>query len=452
MSLDTLRALPSVHQLLEDEPASGLIAEHGRPLVRFAIQRVLDEERERRASSEPERRWARIAETIENLRRPRLRPVINATGVILHTNLGRAPLAAPAAEAAARIAGRYSTLEFDPQTGRRGKRHDLVADSLRYLTGAPAAAVVNNCAAAVLLMLTALARGKEVIVARGELVEIGGGFRMPEIMRLSGARLVEVGTTNRTRAEDYAAAITPKTAAIMKVHASNFQVVGFTESVELRPLAALAHQHQVLLLHDLGSGSLLETTPYGLAAEPRIQDSLESGVDLLAASADKMLGGPQAGLLLGRTELVERVMKHPLARAVRVDKLTIAALTATLDLYLTEAFAEIPIWEMLGASPESVAGRARAWQSRLAELGVVVEVAPGESAVGGGSLPGERLPTSLLVITPARGTAADLLRRLREHEPPVIGRIEQERVLLDPRTVLAGEDDQVLDAVAQAVS
>ena len=452
MSLDTLRALPSVHQLLEDEPASGLIAEHGRPLVRFAIQRVLDEERERRASSEPERRWARIAETIENLRRPRLRPVINATGVILHTNLGRAPLAAPAAEAAARIAGRYSTLEFDPQTGRRGRRHDLVADSLRYLTGAPAAAVVNNCAAAVLLMLTALARRKEVIVARGELVEIGGGFRMPEIMRLSGARLVEVGTTNRTRAEDYAAAITPKTAAIMKVHASNFQVVGFTESVELRPLAALAHQHQVLLLHDLGSGSLLETTPYGLAAEPRIQDSLELGVDLLAASADKMLGGPQAGLLLGRTELVERVMKHPLARAVRVDKLTIAALTATLDLYLTEAFAEIPIWEMLGASPESVAGRARAWQSRLAELGVVVEVAPGESAVGGGSLPGERLPTSLLVITPARGTAAELLRRLREHEPPVIGRIDQERVLLDPRTVLAGEGDQVLDAVARALS
>jgi L-seryl-tRNA(Ser) seleniumtransferase len=452
LSLDTLRALPSVHQLLEDGPALELIAEHGRPLVRFAIQRVLDEERERRASSEPERRWARIAETIENLRRPRLRPVINATGVILHTNLGRAPLAAPAAEAAARIAGRYSTLEFDPQSGRRGKRHDLVADSLRYLTGAPAAAVVNNCAAAVLLMLTALARGKEVIVARGELVEIGGGFRMPEIMRLSGARLVEVGTTNRTRAEDYAAAITPKTAAIMKVHASNFQVVGFTESVELRPLAALAHQHQVLLLHDLGSGSLLETTPYGLAAEPRIQDSLESGVDLLAASADKMLGGPQAGLLLGRSELVERVMKHPLARAVRVDKLTIAALTATLDLYLTEAFAEIPIWEMLGASPESVAVRARAWQSRLAELGVAVDVAPGESAVGGGSLPGERLPTSLLVITPARGTAADLLRRLREHEPPVIGRIDQERVLLDPRAVLAGEDDHVIDAVARAVS
>lgn len=429
-----------------------MIAAHGRPLVRFAIQRVLDEERQVGAASEPERRWARIEATIENLRRPRLRPVINATGVILHTNLGRAPLAAPAAEAAARIAGRYSTLEFDPQSGRRGKRHDLVADSLRYLTGAASAAVVNNCAAAVLLMLTALARGKEVIVARGELVEIGGGFRMPEIMRLSGARLVEVGTTNRTRAEDYAAAITPKTAAIMKVHASNFQVVGFTESVELKPLAALARQRQVLLLHDLGSGSLLETTAYGLAVEPQIQDSLQSGVDLVAASADKMLGGPQAGLLLGRTELIDRVMKHPLARAVRVDKLTIAALTATLDLYLTEAFGEIPIWEMMAASPESVAGRAHAWQSRLAELGVVADVAPGESAVGGGSLPGERLPTSVLLIRPARGSAADLLRRLRDHEPPVIGRIEQERVLLDPRTVLADEDDQLVDAIARALS
>jgi len=452
LTLDTLRALPSVHRLLEEEPATGLIRAHGRPLVRLAVQRVLDEERRGGAKAEPQARWARIEATIRGLRQPRLRPVVNATGVILHTNLGRAPLAAAAAEAAARIAGRYSTLEFDPQTGRRGKRHDLVAQTLSYLTGAQSAAVVNNCAAAVLLMLTALARGKEVMVARGELVEIGGGFRMPEIMRLSGARMVEVGTTNRTRAEDYAAAITAKTVAIMKVHASNFQVVGFTESVELKPLASLARQRHLLLLHDLGSGSLVETAAYGLAEEPRIQDSLQSGVDLVAASADKMLGGPQAGLLLGRTELVERVMKHPLARAVRVDKLTIAALTATLDLYLTQSFRELPVWEMMAATPASVASRARAWQSRLSELGAVVDVAPGESAVGGGSLPGERLPTSLVVITPPRGSAADLLRRLREHEPPVIGRIEQERVLLDPRTVLAGEDDLVVDAVARALS
>jgi len=450
--MDALRALPSVHQLLEEEPATTLIAAHGRPLVRFAVQRVLEDERRRASTDTSHDRWARVEATIQGLRRPRLRPVINATGVILHTNLGRAPLAAAAAEATARIAGRYSTLEFDPQTGRRGRRHDLVADTLRYLTGAQSAAVVNNCAAAVLLMLTALARGKEVIVARGELVEIGGGFRMPEVMRLSGARMVEVGTTNRTRIEDYASAITPKTAAIMKVHASNFQVVGFTESVELKPLAAITRQHQLLLLHDLGSGALLDTTAVGLAAEPRIQDSLLSGVDLLASSADKLLGGPQAGLLLGRSDLVERVMKHPLARAVRVDKLTTAALAATLDLYLTQSLAEVPIWGMLRASTESLRSRAQAWLRRLAELGVVAEVTAAESTVGGGSLPGERLPTSVLAITPLRGGATELLRRLREHEPPVIGRIADERVLLDPRTVLPDEDDVVVDAVAGALS
>jgi len=429
-----------------------LIAAHGRPLVRFAVQRVLEEERRRAATNTSHARWARVEATIQGLRRSRLRPVVNATGVILHTNLGRAPLAAAAADATAGIAGRYSTLEFDPLTGRRGRRHDLLGELLRYLTGAEATAVVNNCAAAVLLMLTALAKGKEVIVARGELVEIGGGFRMPEVMRLSGARMVEVGTTNRTRAEDYAAAVTPKTVAIMKVHASNFQVVGFTESVELKPLAAIARQHQLLLLHDLGSGALLDTTAFGLAAEPRIQDSLLADVDLVASSADKLLGGPQAGLLFGRADLVERVMKHPLARAVRVDKLTIAALAATLDLYLTQSFGDVPIWTMLSTSLDSVRSRAQAWQSRLAELGVAVELAAAESTVGGGSLPGERLPTTVVVITPRQGGATDLLRRLREHEPPVIGRIVEERVLLDPRTVLPDEDDVVVDAVAGALS
>jgi L-seryl-tRNA(Ser) seleniumtransferase len=447
----TLRALPSVHQLLEEEPAVAMIAQHGRPLVLFAVQQVLDEERRRGIVAESATRWSAIESAIAALRRPRLRPVVNATGVILHTNLGRAPLAAAAAEAAAAIAGRYSTLEFDTQTGRRGRRHDLAADVLRHLSGAEAAAVVNNCAAAVLLMLTALAKGKEVIVARGELVEIGGGFRMPDVMRLSGARLVEVGTTNRTRTEDYAAAITPRTAAIMKVHASNFQVIGFTQSVELKNLAAIARQHQLLLLHDLGSGALLETAAYGLADEPRIQDSLASGADLVACSADKLLGGPQAGLLLGRAALVDRVMKHPLARAVRVDKMTLAALIATLDLYLTQSVADLPIWDMLGASAESIAARARAWQSRLMERGALVEVVAAESTVGGGSLPGERLATTALAITPRRGGATELLRRLREHEPPVIGRIVEERVLLDPRTVLPGEDDVIVDAVVAAL-
>jgi L-seryl-tRNA(Ser) seleniumtransferase len=416
------------------------------------VQRALDEERTRGTVAAPAARLTRIDALVGELRRPRLRPVINATGVVLHTNLGRAPMAVAASQAAAAIAGRYSTLEFDPRSGRRGRRHDLVADALRYLTGAEAAAVVNNCAAAVLLMLTALAKGKEVIVGRGELVEIGGGFRMPDVMRLSGARLVEVGTTNRTRPDDYAAAVTPKTVAIMKVHASNFQVVGFTESVEIEALARVAREHRLLLLHDLGSGSLLDTSAYGLAAEPRIQDSLQAGTDLLACSGDKLLGGPQAGLLLGRTEVVDKVMKHPLARAVRVDKLTLAALTATLDLYLTQSLDELPVWNMLSASTKAIAERAQSWQRRLLERGVVVEVIPTESTVGGGSLPGERLPTSALAISPHPGGAADLLRRLREHEPPVIGRIEQDRVLLDPRTVLPDEDDALLDAVVAALA
>jgi L-seryl-tRNA(Ser) seleniumtransferase len=429
-----------------------MVALHGRALVLFAVQRAVDEERTSGTIAEPAARLARIDALVRELRRPRLRPVINATGVVLHTNLGRAPLAAAAAQAAAAIAGRYSTLEFDPRSGRRGRRHDLLAETLRYLTGAEAAAVVNNCAAAVLLMLTALAKGKEVIVGRGELVEIGGGFRMPDVMRLSGARLVEVGTTNRTRPEDYAAAITPKTVAILKVHASNFQVVGFTETVEIDALVGIARQHRVLLLHDLGSGSLLDTTAYGLAVEPRIQDSLRAGTDLLACSGDKLLGGPQAGLLLGRTELVEKVMKHPLARAVRIDKLTLAALTATLDLYLTQSVGELPIWNMLGASADAIADRAKTWQRQLMERGITVEVVPAESTVGGGSLPGERLPTTALAIMPRPGRAADLLRRLREHEPPVIGRIEQDRVLLDPRTVLPDEDDALLDAVVAALA
>jgi len=450
--MDALRALPSVHQVLEQVEAQALINVHGRALVLFAVQRALDEERLGGTIAQPAARMARIETLVRELRQPRLRPVINATGVVLHTNLGRAPLSAPAAQAAALIAGRYSTLEFDPRTGRRGRRHDLVADLLRYLTGAEAAAVVNNCAAAVLLMLTALAKGKEVIVGRGELVEIGGGFRMPDVMRLSGARLVEVGTTNRTRPEDYTGAITPKTAAILKVHASNFQVVGFTENVEVEALARVARQHGVLLLHDLGSGSLVDTAAYGLAAEPRIQDSLRAGTDLLACSGDKLLGGPQAGLLLGRDELVDKVMKHPLARAVRVDKLTLAALTATLDLYLTQSVAALPIWIMLGASADAMAARALTWQRRLLERGIEVEVVPAESTVGGGSLPGERLPTTALALTPRPGRAADLLRRLREHEPPVIGRIEQERVLLDPRTVLPDEDDALLDAVVAALA
>jgi len=450
--MTTLRALPSVHQLLEEPAAGLLIRRHGRSLVLFAVQAVLERERQAGRVDDAPTRWQGVAASIEDLREPRLRPCINGTGVILHTNLGRAPLAEAAATAAGEIARGYATLELDIESGKRGLRHDAVSVLLAHLTGAESAAVVNNCAAATLLMLSALARGREVIVSRGELVEIGGAFRMPEIMRLSGARMVEVGTTNRTRVADYEAAITPRTAAILKVHASNFQVVGFTESADLHSLAVLAHARGTLLLEDLGSGALLDTAPFGLAPEPRIQESIAVGADLVACSADKMLGGPQAGLLIGRSAIVDRVLKHPLARAVRVDKMTLAALAATLDIYLTQAAESLPVWRMIALRPEALAARATAWKSRLEEQGVRVALKAGESQVGGGSLPGERLPTTLLSITGPKASASGLVARLRRGATPVIARIEAGQVVLDPRTVLPGEDDALLEAVRAAVS
>jgi L-seryl-tRNA(Ser) seleniumtransferase len=446
-----LRALPSVSRLLEEAPAD-LMRSHGRALVLFAIQEVLRRERETASISDASQRWRSVEATIQALRQPALRACINATGVILHTNLGRAPLAAEAAQAAARIGSGYATLEMDPGSGRRGLRHDAVAPVLTYLTGAESAAVVNNGAAATLLMLTALTRGREVIVSRGELVEIGGAFRMPEIMRLSGSRMVEVGTTNRTRLKDYESAVSPKTAAILKVHTSNFQVVGFTESAGLKELAGLAAQHGILLLEDLGSGALLDTTAYGLTPEPRVQESIAAGVDLVACSADKLLGGPQAGLLLGRSTLIGSLLKHPLARAVRVDKMTLAALLATLDLYLTQTYTSLPVWRMIALNPQKIAERAAVWQSRLQEEGVVVELEPGESTVGGGSLPGERLPTTLLALKLPKSRAGAVLDALRAQPIPVIARVHDGRVVLDPRTVLDGEDDALLAAVRTAAS
>ncbi len=447
--MDTLSSLPSVHELLEDDRGRRLIAEHGRPLALFAVQRTLQQERDGPVLDDAGR-WARIHSAVLELRTPRLRPVINATGVILHTNLGRAPLAKPAAAAAARVATGYSNLELDLRSGKRGSRHDAVAQILCQLTGAPAAAVVNNGAAATLLMLAALTKGREVVVSRGELIEIGGAFRMPDIMRLSGARMVEVGTTNRTHLQDYAEAITPRTAALLSVHPSNFQVVGFTERPDLASLAKLARQQNVLLLYDLGSGALRESRGHGLAHEPLISEGLEAGADLVVCSGDKLLGGPQAGLLFGRADLIAKSLKHPLARAVRVDKLTIAALAATLDLYLTGRGEQVPVWQMIGADPQELAGRVRRWADRLAGAGVPVELRSGQSAVGGGSLPGETLPTTLLVMTAERPRPQQLLDRLRLQERSVIARIENDRVVLDPRTVLPDEDEPLIEAVIAA--
>jgi L-seryl-tRNA(Ser) seleniumtransferase len=343
----------------------------------------------------------------------------------------------------AAVSAGYSNLEFDLEEGRRGSRHAHVEPLLCAATGAEAGLVVNNNAAAIFLVLSSFAAGREVIVSRGQAVEIGGGFRIPDVLRQSGAALVEVGTTNRTYVEDYTAAIGERTAAILRVHSSNFRVIGFTHEAEPGELAALAHRHGLLLVDDLGSGCLLDTRAFGLAAEPRVQESLAAGADLVCFSGDKLLGGPQAGLIAGRAPLIAQLKRHPLARALRLDKATIAALNATLLHYVREeAPTEVPVWRMIATPLADLERRARAWAGAL---GASASVQPGESAVGGGSLPGATLPTCLLALASPDPTA--LAAVLRAQHPPVIARIERDLVLLDPRTVDPEQDNQLVEAV-----
>jgi L-seryl-tRNA(Ser) seleniumtransferase len=406
-----------------------------------AIREQLVAERSATAVGDADR-LALVEGRLRDWTAPSLRRVINASGVVIHTNLGRAPLARSAVAAVAQVAEGYSNLELELAGGKRGERAAHVAPLLQRLTGAPAALVVNNNAGAVLLMLTAFGRGKEVIVSRGEQVEIGGSFRMPDVMRLSGARMVEVGTTNRTRAGDYEEAITPRTAALLRVHTSNFRVTGFTESPSLAELDQVAHRHGLLLLDDLGSGSLL-----GIAEEPSVVESLKHA-DLVAFSGDKLLGGPQAGILLGSADLVQKLAKHPLARALRVDKLALAALQATLrEWLLGRASGSVPVERMLSLPPAELRRRAAWWIVKLGDREIAAELLEGESAAGGGSLPGHGLPTTLVALP---GPASKLLRALREGEPPVLARISADRCCLDPRTVLQGEDEQLFDAVERA--
>jgi L-seryl-tRNA(Ser) seleniumtransferase len=375
---------------------------------------------------------------------PSLRPVINATGVIIHTNLGRAPLSAAAQEAIREVAAQYNTLEFDLESGKRGSRLRHASELLAILTGGEAALVVNNTAAALVLLLSALALGKEVIISRGQLVEIGGGFRVPEVMEQSGAKLVEVGATNRTRPADYVKAITPNTALLMRAHASNFKQIGFVEQVDLGEMATIAHAHGLLLVDDLGSGALLDTTVYGLEHEPTVQESIAAGADLVTFSGDKLLGAPQAGILVGKKDLIDLLKAHPLARAVRADKLCLAGLVATLDHYRRgEAERTVPIWRMVAMPMDALRATATRWAEAVG--GTVVE---GQSAVGGGSLPGETLPTCLLVldVPSVDGFAA----RLRAGVTPIIARISEGRVLFDPRTVLDGQEDALLAGIRAA--
>lgn len=446
----TLRDLPSVERLLQTSSAADLITDFGRPLTLQAIRHSLDEARlqiqQGRPAPDPGTLLSQAGQALHSWLTPSLRPVINATGVIIHTNLGRAPLSRAARQAVAEAAG-FNTLEFDLGRGVRGSRHQHAEDLLRRLTGAEAALVVNNNAAAVLLCLTALAKGKQVVISRSQLVEIGGGFRIPDVMKQSGARLAEVGTTNRTHLTDYEAALNDRVALILRAHHSNFKIVGFATEPTLAELAELGRRHGIPVADDLGSGALLDTSVFGLGHEPTVQESLQAGAAVVCFSGDKLLGGPQAGIALGEQKSIERMRRHPLARAVRPDKLCLAGLCATLNHYLRdEAVREIPVWQMIAASAETLHTRAEAWRARVG----TGEIQPGLSTVGGGSLPEETLPTWLWTV--AARSPNTLARRLRQGRPPVIARIENDRVALDPRTVLPDEEETLLQALETAMT
>ncbi len=443
-----LQRLPAVGAILQAPEVASLVRALGRPVVVQAARRVLEAARDeiRRGHPTPEVAPAAVALEATRLARPSLRPVINATGVLLHTNLGRAPLAPAALQAVDAAARGYSTLELDLATGERGSRHDHTAPLVAEVLGAEAGMAVNNCAAAVLLMLSALCRGGEVIISRGELVEIGGGFRVPDVLRESGAALVEVGTTNKVRVSDYAAAITERTRAILVVHRSNFALVGFTAQPTVAELAELAHARGLPLLADVGSGLLLEHDAVPVAREePRAADWLAAGADLVAISGDKLLGGPQAGLIAGRRALVERLRAHPLARAVRADKLCLAALEATLRLYRDGRAHEIPAVAMM----QEPLGPVRARADALAEAlrGVVrVDVRADQAVVGGGALPLARLPTAVVCVGEP-SDARHLADTLRAHDPPVITRVVDDRMAVDCRTVQSAEVSVIVAAI-----
>lgn len=445
-----LRQLPSVDRLLQTPEGQEWIAAFGHDLTAKAIREALDEARGRVLAGEETPPATSVLATaharLERMVTPTLQRVINATGVVIHTNLGRALLSRAARDAMERAARGYTNLEFDLEAGVRGSRYVHAVGLLKRLTGAEDALVVNNNAGAVLLALSALAASREVVISRGQLVEIGGGFRIPDVMRQSGARLVEVGTTNRTTVKDYASAISAETAMLLHVHTSNFRVIGFTHQPSLAELVDLGHSRDLLVMDDLGSGTLLDTAQYGLAHEPMVQESIAAGADVVTFSGDKLLGGPQAGYIVGRRDLVARMRTHPLTRALRVDKVAIAGIEATLRHYLlNEATREIPAWRMIATPPDALRKRARAWARRLTAAGLDATVMRGQSTVGGGSLPGETLPTWLLALTVP--SPDGFARALRLGKPAVVPRIEEDRLLLDPRTVLPEEDAALLEAI-----
>jgi len=445
--MSSLRDLPSVDQLLRQPVITAWITEFGRPQTLEALRLSLERAREEFDQSNKipthEVLMDHALRVLQAWTFPYLRPVINATGVILHTNLGRAPLSQAAIQATQDISRGYSNLEFELHSGQRGSRLVHAESLLKRLTHAEAALVVNNNAAAILLVLSALARKRHVVISRTQLVEIGGGFRIPDVMQQSGAHLYEVGTTNRVHLTDYTTAIEEVSAAlILHVHRSNFRISGFTSEPTLSELTEIAHQAGILMVDDLGSGALLDTSQFGLGHEPMVLESLEAGADLVCFSGDKLVGGPQAGIIIGKADLIAKLKKHPLARAIRADKLCLAALAATLLHYIKdEALREIPIWRMIATSANLLKNRTEGWMKALG----MGEVISSQSTVGGGSLPDETLPTFVLALSirsPNR-----FLERLRQCQPPVIARLEADKVIFDPRTVLPDQDHHLLAAI-----
>jgi L-seryl-tRNA(Ser) seleniumtransferase len=462
MGDNPLRNLPSVTQVLDAPAVVALRAEYGHDRTVEAVRETLASLRESvraAGSADGECDVTAVAERVAaHLResvRPKLRPVINATGIVLHTNLGRAPIAEAAACAAADAARGYLNLELDLVSGERSSRSLAIRDSACRLTGAESATAVNNCAAATVIVLRALAAGREVIVSRGQLVEIGGSFRIPEIMAVSGATLREVGTTNITRVGDYERAIGPNTGLLMRIHQSNFRIHGFTEAATLGELVALGRKHNVPVVDDIGSGALVDFARFGLDGEPMARASIEAGADLILFSGDKLLGGPQAGIIAGRTELVKKIERDPLMRAFRLDKMTLAALEATLRLYLNEerALADVPILRMLRLSKEDLRRRATALADRLHAIpGLRVGVRNDVAYVGGGSLPDRALPTAVIEIISRDVSDSELAARLRTGSPAVLGRVQDGKVLLDVRTVFDNQIEPLVEAVRAAIS
>ncbi len=449
---DPRRDLPSVNALLETAGVRSLLQHHPRRVVLDAVRTAVETARNAGGAQRSEEEWIEtISSAVRVGTQSSLRRVINATGVVLHTNLGRAPLADAAIRAIQEVAEGFSNLEYDIETGQRGSRYSHCVGLLRQLTGAEDALVVNNCAAAMVLALNALAQKKEVLVSRGELVEIGGSFRIPDIMARSGARLVEVGTTNRTHDDDYRRAITPKTGAIVKVHRSNFTIEGFTAEVSVERLAFIAAEHGLPVIHDLGSGLMLALDAFGLSGEPTASSALASGATLVLMSGDKLLGGPQAGIILGSSAAVARLRKNPFARAMRVDKLTLSALEATLRLYLEpeRALKEIPVLAMLTAPAAEIETRARAVARAVGDAGMEAQVIPSKSSVGGGAFPTAEIPSIAIVLS---GMPNDIEAKLRSGDPPVIARIADGKVLLDLRSVQPREDGTLSRAVVMALS